>query len=89
METSKILLQADNSNNEEIAGKAGAGNLIKSLLVIFMLLMITLMSSCMVPGPGSGPGPGHERHGRSNERHGNNDNRGHGDRHDDNDHHNN
>ena len=85
MKSSKILLQADNSNNEEIAGKAGAGNLIKSLLVIFMLLMITLMSSCMVPGPG----PGHERHGRSNERHGNNDNHGHDDHHGNDDHHNN
>jgi len=85
MKRSIILFQAGGRNNEEIAGKSGAGKLVKSILVIFMLLMITLMSSCMIPGPG----PGHERHERSNERHGNNDNHGHGDRHDDNDHHNN
>ncbi|MGA2824163.1 MAG: hypothetical protein ABSE72_11625 [Bacteroidales bacterium] len=69
MKTSKNLLQADKSSNEETPIKAGAGKLLKSILVIFMLLLITLLSSCIVPGPGHGSrGGGHERHSH-NERH--------------------
>jgi hypothetical protein len=68
MKTSKILVQAENINKKETPIKSGAGKLLKSILVIFMLL--TLMSSCFAPGPGHGSrGGGHERHGH-NERHG-------------------
>ena len=82
MKTSKILLQADKSNNKETPIKAGAGKLLKSMLIIFMLSLITLLSSCLVPGPGrGGPGGGHERHGH-NERHGNNERHGHDERRD-------
>ena len=69
MKTSKILLQADKSNNKETPIKVGTSKLLKSILIIFMLLWITLLSSCFVSGPG------HARHGNMNERH------GHGERH--------
>jgi hypothetical protein len=76
MKTSIILLQAEKSNHEETPRRAGAVKLLKSILVIFMLLLITFMSSCFVPGPGHGSrGSTHERHGH-NERH------GHDERHD-------
>jgi len=66
METVKILLQADESNYEETPIKIAAGKLSKSRLIIFMLLLIVLMSSCFVRTPG------HERHEarhQHNERH--------------------
>jgi len=79
MKTSKILLQSDKSNNKETPIKAGGGRLLKSMLIIFMLSLITLLSSCLVPGPGrGGPGGGHERHGH-NERHDNGQHRGNND----------
>ena len=75
METSKILLQAEKSNNEGTPIKREAGKLLKSILVIFMLLLITLLSSCFAPGPGHGSrGSMHERHGH-NERHGHDEHR--------------
>jgi len=44
--------------------------------------LITLLSSCLVPGPGrGGPGGGHERHGH-NERHDNGQHRGNNDHRD-------
>ena len=79
MKTSKILLQSDKSNNKETPIKAGGGRFLKSILIIFMLSLITLLSSCLVPGPGrGGPGGGHERHGH-NERHDNGQHRGNND----------
>jgi hypothetical protein len=66
MKTSKILFQADKSKNEATPMKIGTGILLKPLNIILMLLLITLMSSCFVRGPG------HERHGdrhQHNERH--------------------
>jgi hypothetical protein len=64
MKTLKILLQTDKSNDEETPIKTGAGKLLKSVLIIFMLLLITLMSACFVSGPG------HERHGDRHQHHG-------------------
>ena len=82
MKTSKNLLQSDKSNNKETPIKAGGGRLLKSMLIIFMLSLITLLSSCLVPGPGrGGPGGGHERHGH-NERHDNGQHRGNNDHRD-------
>jgi hypothetical protein len=53
----------------------------KSVLIILMLFMMTLLSSCMFPGPGHGPrGGGHERHG-NNDHHGNDGGHGHDDHH--------
>jgi hypothetical protein len=57
MKTAQIFLQADNSSDEETPIKTGAGKLLKSVLIIFMLILITLMSSCFVRAPE------HERHG--------------------------
>jgi len=57
MKTSKILLQASNSNNEEIPKKVIAGKVI----VIFMLLWMTLLTSCMVFVPVR-EHDGHEHH---------------------------
>jgi len=55
--------------------------MVKSVHVILILLLITLLSSCMFPGPGrGGPGESHERHGH-NERHGGNEGHGHDDHH--------
>ena len=66
MKTSLNLLQAEKNNNEETPIMAGAGKLLKSILVIFILVLITLMSSCIVPGPGHGSRGGeHERHGHN------------------------
>jgi len=70
MRTSEIMLQAENGNNEKPLRKSGTDRLLKSALVIFMLVMITLLSSCMFPGPGGGTRGGpHERRGNM-ERHG-------------------
>jgi len=58
MKTSKILLQSDDINKEETPKKVLAGK----LLVIFMLLWMTLLTSCIAFIPvGHGHG-GHERH---------------------------
>jgi hypothetical protein len=82
MKTSKILLQSDKSNNKETPIKVGAGKLLKSILVIFMLLWITLLSSCFVSGPRHArPGNMNERHGHD-QRHGNNERHGHDERRD-------
>jgi hypothetical protein len=55
---------------------------VKILLLFFMLSSITLLSSCIFPGPGHGSrGGGNERHGH-NERHGNNEPHGNNDHHD-------
>jgi|GEM_PF-1899991 hypothetical protein len=75
MKTSKKNFQVEKSHNEETPIKAGTGKLLKSILVIFMLLLITLLSSCIVPGPGHGSRGGmHERHSH-NERHGHDEHR--------------
>jgi hypothetical protein len=85
MKTSKIFLPPDKSNNKETPIKAGAGRLLKSMLIIFMLSLITLLSSCLVPGPGHGNrGSRNERHGQkerqgNNERHDNGEHRGNND----------
>jgi hypothetical protein len=57
MKTSKIFLKNHKTNNKETPMKIGAGRLLKPLNIILMLLLITLMSSCFVRGPG------HESHG--------------------------
>jgi len=82
MKTSKILLQSDKSNNKETPIKAGGGRFLKSILIIFMLSLITLLSSCLVPGPGR------ERHRSTNERHGHNDRHDNGEHRGNNDHRN-
>ena len=70
MKTSKNLLLSEKRNIEVAPIKIGTAKLFKSILVIFMLLLITFLSSCIVPGPGHGSrGDGHERHSH-NERHG-------------------
>lgn len=56
METSKILFKPEIGNNEETPTKIGEVKLLKSVLIIFILLLITLLSSCFVRGSG------HERH---------------------------
>ena len=76
MKTSQILLQTDKSNDEETPVKTGSGKLLKSVLIIFMLILITIMSSCFVRTPG------HEGHG---DRH--HDNEHHDNEHHDNEHH--
>jgi hypothetical protein len=65
MKISKNLPQADKSNKEETPINIRAVKLSKSIIVILMFLVITLMSSCFVSGP-----PGQERHGdRHGDRH--------------------
>jgi hypothetical protein len=65
MKTSKILHYRDKSNNAEKLKKVGAGNLFKSLLVVFMLTWITLLSSCAI----FIPVPVHVGHGERHEHH--------------------
>jgi hypothetical protein len=69
MKTSKILLMADKSNNEETPKKVRAGQLLKSILVIFMLSWMILLTSCVAFIPVRG----HEGHSEQ---------RGHSERHD-------
>jgi hypothetical protein len=66
MKMSKILLHSDKSNDEETPKKVRAGKLLKSILVIFMLSWITLMSSCIafVPVQGHEGHGGHHGHGQ-------------------------
>ena len=67
MKTSKEFLQtAKCNNNEESQKKAIANKLGKSILIIFMLFWITLMTSCAV----SFGIPFHEGHGGGYGHHG-------------------
>jgi hypothetical protein len=79
MKTLKILPLSDMTNHQVTTIKTGAGKILKSILFIFMLFYITLLSSCMFPGPGR------ERH-QGNERHGNNERHGDNERHDNGEH---
>jgi len=83
MKSLKISHHPDKINDEETLKPVSAGKLLKSILVIFMLAWIILVSSCIVRTPG----PGHERHRGNVERHDNDRHRGHDDHHDHDDHH--
>ena len=81
MKTSNKVLPSKLNNPERNSIKTGVSRMVKSVHVILILLLITLLSSCMFPGPGrGGPGESHERHGH-NERHGGNEGHGHDDHH--------
>jgi hypothetical protein len=68
METSKLILNDDKCNSKETSMKIGTRNLLKPLNLIFMLLLITLMSSCFVRSPGPGRESHEDRH-HHNEHH--------------------
>ena len=74
MKTSKILLQTDKSKKEEIPRMVRSNKLFKSILVIFLLLSITLLSSCFIPYRE------HGNRGGMNDHHGHNDRHGHNER---------
>ena len=74
MKTSKILLQTDKSKKEEIPRMVRSIKLLKSILVIFLLLSITLLSSCFIPYRE------HGNRGGMNDHHGHNDRHGHNER---------
>jgi len=62
---------------------------LKILLVVFILSWVTLLSSCLFPGPGYGSrGGGNEYHGQK-EHHGNNSHHNYDNHRDNDDHHDN
>ena len=72
METSKILSVADKSKNEETSKKIRADNFLKSILIIFILLSITFLTSCFIPYREHGNRGGMNDHHGHNDRHGHN-----------------
>ena len=82
MKTSKMLLPTEKSNNEEIPGNAGAAIFLRSILVILMMSWLTVLSSCLFPGPGNARHGERNEHHEHNERHGNGEHNGHDDHHD-------
>jgi hypothetical protein len=81
MKTSKIILQDEKCNPEGVSKMPGTGKIVKSVILIFLLIMVTLLSSCMLPGPGNGS------RGGPHERHGNNGHQDHDRGHDNDEHH--
>ena len=51
MKTSKILLQADKSDNEETTKKIRYEKLLKSFLVVIIFTGMALLTSCFVVVP--------------------------------------
>ena len=66
MKTLKIIFQSDKSNNEETKKNEKTGTLLKSIIVIFMLSWLILLSSCAL----FISVPGGSRHEGNNEHHG-------------------
>jgi len=88
MKTTKIIIQADNSHNEETLIAIRKGGLLKSVLVIFMLAGLMLLSSCLIWDPFSRHGrggyyEGHGGHGGHEEFHGDHHEGEHGGEHGD------
>ena len=71
MNATGIFLKTDTRKKEEKVKKVSNGKALKSILFIFILLSMVLLSSCFFPGPGHGGRSGmnerhnhHERHNR-------------------------
>ena len=72
METLKILPVAYKSQDEKTSKKVKAGNFLKSIIIIFMLLSIIFLTSCFIPYREHGDRGGMNDHHGHNDRHGHN-----------------
>jgi hypothetical protein len=83
MKTQNYLLQTDKSHYEVKPKTVRSGKVLKSILVMFMLSWVTILSSCMVAVPhqrNGGPGvrSGHTEQRGGGERRGGNEHKGGG-----------
>jgi len=72
MKTVNVLFQHDTNRPEASQYQVRTGSIIKYMLLIFVISMVTLMTSCVPFAPGHGP----YNRGNSMERRGHDDNRG-------------
>jgi hypothetical protein len=82
MKTSGIRLSSEIMKNERGFIKTTFAKTGRYILLITAIFSITMLTSCMFPGPGHGRAPK-----PPNERHGNNGHPGQGQHHDKDDHH--
>lgn len=74
---------ASKFNIGEVQNRSRSFKAARLLIAVFLLFMVTLLSSCFFPGPGHGShGEYHEGHGHGNGHgHGHDEGKGHGDDH--------
>jgi len=54
----------DESDDETTPKNTRVSNLLMSLFIVFTIILVSMIYSCMVPGPGmEGPGGNHGHHG--------------------------